>query len=142
MSVISTNIVLDGITLALRTAFPDSQIESNRIEQGLVSPAFIVLLVSEEQTARVGRHWHRRTRFDISYFPKEKSEECYDVANEFYGVLEFITLPGEDLLPGVDISFEVTENILHFFISYSHYVSADIDEEAMEDMIIMQGGLI
>ena len=108
MAEINTNIILDGITLALRKAFPKSHIESDTVKQGLRPPAFIVLLVSEEQTARVGRHWHRRTRFDISYFPKEKSEECYDVANEFYGVLEFITLPGEDLLPGVDISFEVT----------------------------------
>lgn len=141
MSKISTNIVLDGITLAIRQAYPGSQIESNRIEQGLTPPAFIVLLVSEEQTARVGLRWHRRPRFDISYFPKKKREECYDVANELYGVLELITLPGGDLVRGVDMSYEVTDNVLHFFVSYPHYVSAGTDEEPMEEMSLVQGGI-
>ncbi len=142
MSAISTNIVLDGITLALRAAFPNSQIESNRIEQGLTPPAFIVLLVSEEQTARNGHRWHRRPRFDISYFPKERREECYDVANKLYRVLELVTLPSGDLVRGVNISFEVTDNVLHFFVSYPHYVSAESDEEPMEEMNFAQGGLI
>lgn len=141
MSKISTNIVLDGITLAIRQAYPGSQIESNRIEQGLTPPAFIVLLVSEEQTARVGLRWHRRPRFDISYFPKEKREECYDVANELYGALELITLPSGDLIRGVDMSYEVTDNVLHFFVSYPHYVGAETDEEPMEEMGLVQGGI-
>ena len=48
MAEISTNIILDGITLALRSAFPGSHIESNAVKQGLRQPAFIVLLVNAE----------------------------------------------------------------------------------------------
>ena len=47
MAEISTNIILDGITLALRSAFPGSHIESNAVKQGLRQPAFIVLLVNQ-----------------------------------------------------------------------------------------------
>ena len=51
MAEISTNIILDGITLALRSAFPGSHIESNAVKQGLRQPAFIVLLVNAEVTS-------------------------------------------------------------------------------------------
>ena len=46
MSEINTGKILDGITLALRAAYPDCQIESDTIEQGLTPPAFLVVLVS------------------------------------------------------------------------------------------------
>ena len=49
MSEINTGKILDGITLALRAAYPDCQIESDTIEQGLTPPAFLVVLVSAEQ---------------------------------------------------------------------------------------------
>ena len=39
MSEINTNMVLDGITLALRLAYPGSHIESDSVEQGLETPA-------------------------------------------------------------------------------------------------------
>ncbi len=140
MSEISTNMVLDGITLALRASYPDSQIESNSIEQGLTPPAFIVHLVSSEQVARVGRRWKRLPRFDILYFPKKGREECYDVADELCGVLELITLPSDDLLRGTDMNFEVTDGVLHFLISYNHFVCHDETGDSMNNIEIKQGG--
>ena len=41
MAEINTNIILDGITLALRKAFPESHIESDTVKQGLRPPASV-----------------------------------------------------------------------------------------------------
>lgn len=140
MSEINTNIVLDGITLALRSAYPDSIIESENIEQGLKAPAFIVLLVNAEQVQQVGPRYKRLPRFDVLYFPKKGREECYAIADELCSVLELITLPGGDMLRGTDMSFEVSEGVLHFLVSYNHFVYREADDTMMEKLKLMQGG--
>ena len=140
MSEVSTNIILDGITLALRSAYPTHRIESRTIEQGLRPPAFIALLVSAGQIARAGKRWRRTPRFDVMYFPKEGREECYAVADELCQTLEVITLPTGDALRGTNMDFEVIDNVLHFFISYNHFVYRKTEEEAMGSLKIEQGG--
>lgn len=140
MSEISTGKIIDGITLALRTAYPDYQIESDTIEQGLTPPAFLVLLVDVEQVRQVGERWRRLPRFDILYFPAKGRKECYAVADNLCTVLELITLPGGDLLRGTDISFQVTDGVLHFLVSYNHFTYKTAEEVKMGTLKIEQGG--
>lgn len=116
MAEISTNIILDGITLALRSAFPGSHIESNAVKQGLRQPAFIVLLVNAEVTDYPAQRKKRLPRFDVLYFPKAGREDCYGVADTLTEVLEVIDLPGGDKLRGTDMSFQVTDGVLHFLV--------------------------
>lgn len=141
MSEINTNKVLDGISLALRAAYPDSHIEAESIPQGLKSPAFILQLVSSGQNASGKQRWRRLPRFDILYFPEKGREECYARADELCSVLEVITLPGGDMLRGTDITFEVVDNVLHFLVSYNHSVYCASEESVMENMEYVQGGI-
>ena len=96
MAEISTNIILAGITLALRAAFPCSHIESIAVKQGLRQPAFIVLLVNAEVADYPVKRKKRLPRFDDLYFPKAGREDCYGVADTLTEVLEVIDLPGGD----------------------------------------------
>lgn len=140
MAEISTNIILDGITLALRTAFPDSHIESNAIKQGLRPPAFIVLLVSAEVDAYPSQRQKRLPRFDVLYFPKVGNEECYDVADTLCQLLWLIDLPGGDKLRSTDMSFEVSDGVLHFLVSYNHFTHKQVEDVEMGTLKIKQGG--
>lgn len=140
MSEVSTNIILDGITLALRAAYPDAHIDANAVKQGLRPPAFIAQLVSAEVEAYPGQRYKRLPRFDVLYFPEKGREECYSVADNLCTVLELIDLPGGDKLRGTDMSFEVTDDVLHFLVSYNHFVYKQIDEVKMGTLKIEQGG--
>lgn len=140
MPEINTNMILDGITLALRTAYPNTQIESNAVEQRLRAPAFLVLLVSAEQVSMTGSRWKRLPRFDVLYFPRKKREECYAVADDLCSALELITLPSGDKLRGTDMSFEVESGVLHFLVSYNHFVFKKPEETMMGSLKIEQGG--
>ena len=143
MAEISTNIILDGITLALRSAFPGSHIESNAVKQGLRQPAFIVLLVNAEVTDYPAQRKKRLPRFDVLYFPKAGREDCYGVADTLTEVLEVIDLPGGDKLRGTDISFQVTDGVLHFLVSYNHFTYKTYktaEEVKMGTLKIEQGG--
>lgn len=141
MAEVSTNLVLDGITLALREAFPASQIESKAVKQGLRAPAFIVLLAAASQTPQPSGRWKQFTRFDVIYFPRHGREDCYDAAQKLCGALEVITLPGGDKLRGSDISFSVTDGELHFLISYNYFAYRQSEEVQMGSLEIQQGGM-
>ncbi len=141
MAEISTNIILDGITLALRNAFPESHIYIDSVEQGLNPPAFIVALVTGSYEAYPSERQRRLARFDVIYFPKAKSAECYDVADVLAGVLEVIELPGGDKLRGTDISIEVTDEVLHVFVSYNHNTYKAVDQTHMTELTVEQGGV-
>ena len=134
MAEISTNIILDGITLALRSAFPGSHIESNAVKQGLRQPAFIVLLVNAEVTDYPAQRKKRLPRFDVLYFPKAGREDCYGVADTLTEVLEV------NKLRGTDISFQVTDGVLHFLVSYNHFTYKTAEEVKMGTLKIEQGG--
>ena len=140
MAEISTNIILDGITLALRSAFPCSHIESNAVKQGLRQPAFIVLLVNAEVADYPVQRKKRLPRFDVLYFPKAGREDCYGVADTLTEVLEVIDLPGGDKLRGTDMSFQVTDGVLHFLVSYNHFTYKTAEEVKMGTLKIDQGG--
>ena len=143
MSEISTNIILDGITLALRSAYPEYTIEADSIEQGLIPPAFIVLLVTAPQTGQVSSRAMRSPRFDVLYFPKKGREECYAIADELFGTLALVQLPTGDIVRGTNMTYDVVDNVLHFLASYEHFVYRETEEGAMEDLIIneTEGGI-
>lgn len=140
MAEISTNIILDGITLALRKAFPESHIESNTIKQGLRQPAFLVLLVTAQIAKQPSNRKKRLARFDITYFPKCGREECYAVADTLGEILALIDLPSGDKLHGTDMDFSLTDGVLHFLVSYNHFTREQTEEERMEKLKIEQEG--
>lgn len=140
MTNITSNLILDGITLAIREAFPDAQITSDRIEQGLKEPTFIVLMVTTEQSELPNLRYRRTPRYDIIYFPKNGREECYSVADTLWGVLEVITLPNGDSVRGSNITVEISEDTLHVLVNYNHNTYRTVEEVEMEELTIKQEG--
>lgn len=141
MAEISTNLILDGITIALRKAYPDARIESNAVKQGLRPPAFLVFLVSAGKITHPNSRWWCTPRFEIVYFPQKTCEECYSLADSLCEILEVISLPNGDKVRGTDMDFSVTDNVLHFFVSYPYFVYCKKEETPMEDLKITQGGV-
>ena len=140
MADITSTLILDGITLALREAFPDAQITSDRVEQGLEEPAFIVLMVTSEQSELPSMRYRRTPQYDIIYFPKNGREDCYSVADTLWGVLEVITLPNGDSVRGSNISAEITDDVLHVLVNYAHNAYKVVEEVDMEELTFTQEG--
>lgn len=134
MAEINTNIILDGITLALRKAFPESHIEADTVKQGLKPPAFIVLLVNAAAWDYPARRQSRDCRFDVLYFPRAGRDECYRVADTLCEELKVIDLPSGDKLRGTDMRFEIVAGVLHFLASYNHFSCTETVETTMETL--------
>lgn len=123
--------------MTLHAAFGDEyEIYQNDVEQGLNEPCFFIVVLKPEVSPMIGRRFIKRNPFDIHYFPKNQGDnrEMFSIAEKLTEILDFIRIPGGDLLHGTGISYEVVDNVLHFFVSYNLPVMKTADEIYMETM--------
>ncbi|MEG1491384.1 MAG: hypothetical protein RR394_03950 [Oscillospiraceae bacterium] len=137
---ISTNIILDGITLALHSAYPASHIHGEEVSQGLKPGDFIVKLVTAQQKPITKARMQRIPVFDVLYFPKAGKIECCKIGDALCETLELITLPGGGKIRGGDMCFEIIDGIMHFHVCYGHVIRCDEAKINMEGYALKQGG--
>lgn len=116
------NEIIKGVSIKLGSTFGDGyKFYANDVEQGLQTPCFFLAVLKPELSPRPGQRYLSRNPLDIRYIPADGSSntEMYAMAGELMDALEFITLPGGDLLHGTGMSYEVTDGVLHFFVSYN-----------------------
>lgn len=129
------NKIIDGIAVAINSIFGDEiEIYKDNVTQGLKEPCFFIAILKPEVTPLIGTRSIRNNSFDIQYFPKESNTEMLDVAEKLINSLEFITLLNGDILHGTGVSYEIIDNVLHFFISYNLTMIKVTDKINMETL--------
>ncbi len=131
------NEIIKGIAMKLKTIFGDGyRAYQNDIEQGLKEPCFFIDVLKPELSPLLGTRAVKRNPFDIHYFPKcaGNNSEMFGVAEKLMLGLAFITLPNGDLLRGTNMSYEVVDKVLHFFVNYNMIVYQRKEEDTMEDL--------
>lgn len=63
-----------------------------------------------------------------------RNAEMFTVAETMIEALNFITLPGGDLLHGTSVNYEVVDNVLHFFVNFNLPMIRPADETMMETL--------
>ncbi len=130
--------ILDGITLTLRKNFPDCQIHTEKVEQGLAEPAFIVCAVMTKRSPINMNLTRQIPRFNITYIPLEGLNECYQVQETLLNILEIIPLSQGGSIIGHDISCQISDEMLNLSISYNHNLFGKAEEIYMETEKIIQ----
>ena len=132
------NEIIDGISVAINTEFGDDyEIYTEDIEQGLKEPCFSILCLNPTVEQFLGKRYFRTNQFCIHYFPKsnERRSECNAVAERLFNCLEIITVGG-DLIRGTSLHFEISDDVLSFFVNYDLFAYKNEDEaEHMEILI-------
>lgn len=129
------NEIIKGIAVAINSIFGDEiEIYKDNVTQGLKEPCFFIAILKPEVTPLIGTRSIRNNSFDIQYFPKESNTEMLDVAEKLINSLEFITLLNGDILHGTGVSYEIIDNVLHFFISYNLTMIKVTDKINMETL--------
>lgn len=128
--------VFDGITLALKTAYPTSRIYGRAVKQGLKDGDFIVLPVTAVHTARLGARAEKSASFDVIYFPcgKDKRSECLRRADELGRLLETVRTPNGDSVHCLSFNFDVEDDVLHCIVSFRYFTSVFADSDGMTEM--------
>ena len=136
------NDIIKGIAMTLRNTFGAGyKVYVKDVEQGLKEPCFFVMPLQPEYSPLLNRRRLKRNPFDIQYFPKCPGDnpEMYDVAEKLLFNLEFLTLPNGNSIRGTSIRYEITDDVLHFFINYNHTMILPVEETPMETLDLNAG---
>ena len=131
------NIITKGITRALSKVFTDMDIYTEYMEQEFEEPCFYISSVHSTESPLIGNRYKRDYSFDIMYFPETMygNEEMNNMAEQLAIILEFIEIDGSQVR-GTKINSNVTDGILHFFISYNMHIYKP--REVTKDMEILK----
>lgn len=128
------NKIIDGISIALNTEFGDDyEIYTETVEQGLKEPCFSIICINPFTEQFLGKRYLKTNQFCIHYFPSsnEKKSECNSIIERLFDCLETITVDG-DLIRGVSLHSEISDNVLNFFVNYDLFVYKKVEVSIME----------
>ena len=128
--------IIDGICLALSSKFgEDREVYTEAVNQGLEDGSFSVVCLNPTNTQFLGNRYFRTNQFCIHYFPKtnEPKSECLEVLEDLHDALEIIDVDG-DLIRGTNMTNEMDDGVLHFFVNYDFFTIRKTDEAPMEHL--------
>lgn len=131
------NEIMEAIAIKINSVFGDDyEIYRDTVQQGLKEPCFFIGILKPEITPIMGNRFIERNPFDIQYFPKKQgdSAELFTVAKKLMLSLDFITLLDGDRLHGIHMSYEIIENVLHFFVQYHVSMKKQTEKTYMETL--------
>ena len=131
--------LIDAIAEALFQEFGSMyEIYTEKVEQGLTTPCFMIRCVSPTKNIHLGVRYKRTNKFVIQYIPstEEAYDECASVLEKLFECLEDVTLDGKPV-HGTELNGEVTDGILNFMVNYDGFVLKERSEINMEVLEVL-----
>lgn len=130
--------ISDGISVAINKYHPDAEIFDESIQQELNPPGYYIGHVQTVSNQMVGSRFRRIDAFDIHYFGNGAESELLAVADTLSKALDVITIThwGEtSRLRGVNMSWSIVSDVLHFLVSYSYHAAYEMAREENMDNV-------
>jgi hypothetical protein len=138
---VTINDVRYAVNAVLDSAFPNIPIAGEEIKQNLHPPHFFVRLLEPAHTQELGRRYRRDLPFVVRYFlPERANDDMYDMAEQLTAALKWITIGGRQW-PGQGMTFQIIDEVLHFFVTYSLLVWEQLPDDPKMQEIEQEAGL-
>ena len=135
------NQIYTAIAKKLEELFDEPLIFFDQLPQGFSGPCFWVRLLKAEQNQLLYNRYKVTLDFDIMMYPsndEEFIEELNSVGTELLHGIEYIVTEDGTYLRGTNISYEVQDGVLHFFISYILFTAVPYDRGVKMNKSIQQ----
>lgn len=136
-----TNTVINAITQTLHSIFGDDyHYYKEEINQNIEYPCFVVQPL-EPSVRSTNRYRYIQTIPLVIYYFGEKNdssnhEKCYDISSTLWHKLEYLPLDDDTLIRGYNVSWEINEGVLQFYITYRIVMIGDMPDTT--DMEILK----
>lgn len=133
------NNCFNWITVALHNEFgSDYKFYVEEIEQNVKKPCFVVGTLNPLVKARSPVKYRRVVPIVLYYFTNKENtvdakRDCYEIAERLFDSLEYLRADDDVIIRGSDISWEVVEGVLQFFVTYSFDVIKEKENIYMGD---------
>ena len=142
------NQIYTAIAKKLEELFDEPLIFFDQLPQTFSGPCFWVRLLKTEQNQLLYNRYKVTLDFDIMMYPSNDEEfieelnsvgtELNSVGTELLHGIEYIVTEDGNCLRGTNISYEVQDGVLHFFISYILFTIVPYDRGVKMNKLIQQ----
>lgn len=139
--------IIKGVSMGLHAAFGEGyRTYYNDVEQGLKEPCFFIVTLKQSLSPLQMHRFMQTNPLDVQYFPRDGGDnaEMLAVAGDLFLCLRLITLPDGSRLRGTEMSYEIVDDVLHFFVTYTcilHEICAENRMEVLQtDVSTAKGG--
>ena len=133
--------VRKAIIKQLDKYFPDYDIYGEEIEQGFEEPCFFVQQLQKPRKKEI-QSYQDSVSFDIQYFldiHDEDINEKYNVMGDsLFEKLEYIPIDKNREIRGSQMSYEIQDRVLHFYVTYTYYLQIVEDKEKMKSLDVKE----
>ena len=134
------NDIIAGIAIAIHAQFPDANIYTEPVEQGLVEPAFYIHSINVDQSDLIAGRFRQSLPFEVVYFPLNGTTDINTTQPTLLAYLKQITLENGQKLNGYNIKGQTIDGELHVFADYDVVVKfVETPPETMEEIEIIGG---
>ncbi len=116
------------IVQTLHSALPDCEIYTEILPQNFKEPCFSIVQIDSHAQEYPNRRIYIENHLNIRFFPGQERPriKCRAMADQLLFLLR--ELPG---LRGRDIEWQITDDVLHFFVTYARFIYGIQDTETM-----------
>ena len=135
------NQIYTAIAKKLEELFDEPLIFFDQLPQTFSGPCFWVRLLKTEQNQLLYNRYKVNLDFDIMVYPSnddEFIEELNSVGTDLLHGVEYIVTEDGRYIRGTNISYEVQDGVLHFFISYILFTVVPYDRGVKMNKLIQQ----
>lgn len=121
--------IVNGIVTMLEATYgEDIHIYTDGVQNELTMPCFLVKLIKGSRKQMMSNRLYLEHSFNIQYYPGtvNKNSEISEIVPGL-SALEYITSDGK-LLRGTKMNYEITEEILHFYVQYNFFAYTTKEE--------------
>ncbi|MGL4875176.1 MAG: phage tail terminator family protein [Clostridium sp.] len=122
------NTIISLLSRKIKDNYPDCKIYKDKKLQGLKRPCFFIFNLNTEQNKENFLINNRDIFINIRYLTDEGREGLDKVGFELISLVEKLEIEGFNLRPK-KINYEIQEDAMQMFISYSLRVYEELEEE-------------
>lgn len=120
--------IIDNICMLLSENFPDYEIYTENVEQGLKEPCFFVRLLNSEMESKLKSRYFKKMLFSVQVVGATIDIE------ELFVILEYIKDDEDNLYMLNNLKVESTEEVQTFTFNLNYFVRKELEKNNyMED---------
>lgn len=133
--------LIQAIITKINKYFSDYDIYGEEIKQGFEERCFFIQKLPDYRYKEI-QSYCNRSSFDIHCFldkdTQDLNEKYEEIGNDLYQILEYVELESGRKIRGIDMHYEIVDNVLHFYITYIYQVRTIIESDKMQTLDVKE----
>lgn len=127
--------LIGGVSAKLLSEFEYPVYADEAVYQGLLEPCFFISFIEAAVSPLIGARSKLRVPLDIAYFPCVSGSyaEMWGIGTRLLSLLQVVELADGSFVRGRNLSFEISDGILHVYVLFALHLIRVEQSAVMEE---------